>query len=38
MDSNHRRRTSTGLQPVPFGRLGIPPLLELAMGLEPATC
>ena len=45
-DSNLRRRTPTGLQPVPFGHLGIHPQakqrsqkkLELAMGLEPATC
>ena len=26
MDSNHRRRTPTGLQPVPFGHLGTLPL------------
>jgi hypothetical protein len=25
MESNHRRHTSTGLQPVPFGRSGNPP-------------
>ncbi len=25
VDSNHRRQTPTGLQPVPFGRSGNPP-------------
>ena len=34
---------TTDLQSVPFGRSGIPPwevvnFMELAMGLEPATC
>ena len=28
----------TDLQSAPFGRSGTPPHLELAMGLEPATC
>ncbi len=28
----------TDLQSAPFGRSGTPPYLELAMGLEPATC
>jgi hypothetical protein len=42
-DSNLRRLLPTGLQPVPFGHLGTHPQVgtpdvELAMGLEPATC
>ena len=38
------KSTTTDLQSVPFGRSGIPPdeerflTVELAMGLEPATC
>ncbi len=33
------KASPTDLQSVPFGRSGTPPIyLELAMGLEPATC
>ena len=43
-DSNLRSRPTTDLQSVPFGHSGTPPgkidadFMELAMGLEPATC
>ena len=37
-DSNLRSRPTTDLQSAPFGHSGIPPLVELMIGLEPITC
>ena len=37
-DSNLRSRPTTDLQSAPFGHSGIPPLMELMIGLEPITC
>ena len=32
------KRDATDLQSAPFGHSGIPPQLELAIGIEPTTC
>ena len=32
------KRIATDLQSAPFGHSGTPPIMELAIGIEPTTC